>query len=76
MYKTNIVKAALYLRSPSPHSFPAPPRAPSLTLHARYYAHLGYRGVSLSIYVYIRRVSHNYLGKTVADIFRNIRITN
>lgn len=40
MYKTNIVKTALYLRSPSPHPFPAQPRAPSLTLHARYYMHI------------------------------------
>lgn len=39
MYKTNIVKAALYLRPP-PVSGPLP-RAPPLALCARYYVRLG-----------------------------------
>lgn len=51
MYKTNIVKAALYLRPP--HPFPAPPCIPPLALYARYYVHLRYCCVSLYVHVYM-----------------------
>lgn len=60
MYKTNIVKTALYLRAP--HPFPVPPRVPPLALHARYYASTILR-VSLSARVYISVEYHGNIEK-------------